>query len=96
MEVGLIEHVLLVFIVSLGEIVDNSLVCTKVSLLASLLRSSRWQLLTKIFTSKMSVTGSRLDFEHAVVNSQERDIEGSSSKIVDDDLTLISYYISPG
>lgn len=38
----------------------------------------------------MSVSGCRLYFEHAIVNGQERDIEGSSSKIVDNDLTFVT------
>lgn len=37
----------------------------------------------------MGVSGCCLDFKHAVVDGQERDIEGSSSKIVDNDLALV-------
>ena len=38
----------------------------------------------------MGVTSRCLDFEDAIVNGQKRDIEGSSSKIVDNDLTFVT------
>ena len=38
----------------------------------------------------MSIASCCLDFEHTVVDCQERHIEGSSSKIVDNDLTFIT------
>ena len=50
----------------------------------------RGWLLTEIFSSKMSVTSCCLDLEYAIVNCQERDIKGSSTKIVDNDLTFVT------
>ena len=38
----------------------------------------------------MGVASCCLDFEYATVDGQERDIEGSSSKIVDNDLTFLT------
>ena len=38
----------------------------------------------------MGVSSGRLDFKNAVVDGQQRHIEGSSSKIIDNDLTLVS------
>lgn len=38
----------------------------------------------------MGVTSRCLDFEYAIVDGQQRHIEGSSSKIVDNDLTFIT------
>ena len=47
-------------------------------------------LLTEIFSSKMSVTSCCLDLEYAIVDCQERDIKGSSTKVVDNDLTFVT------
>ena len=38
----------------------------------------------------MSVTSCCLDLEDAIIDRQERDIKGSSTKIVDNDLTFIT------
>lgn len=43
----------------------------------------------------MGVSSCCLDFENAIVDGQERDIKGSSSKIVNHDLALISCAIQP-
>lgn len=60
----------------------------------SAVRLRRWhrprlQLLTEIFTSQMGVSSCCLDFKNTIVDCQERHIEGSSSKIVDNDLALV-------
>ena len=39
----------------------------------------------KIFSTKMGITGSGLDFENTFVNSEEQDIESSSIKIKAED-----------
>ena len=38
----------------------------------------------------MGVSSGRLDFKNAIVNGQQRHIEGSSSEIIDNNLTLIT------
>ena len=38
----------------------------------------------------MGVSSCCLDFENTIVDGQERDIKGSSSKIVNDDLTFVT------
>ena len=38
----------------------------------------------------MGVSSGCLDFENAIVDGQQRHIEGSSSKIIDNDLTLVT------
>lgn len=40
----------------------------------------------KVFSTQMRVTGGRENFENSVFDGQERDIKGSSSEIVDDNL----------
>ena len=50
----------------------------------------RYSLLTEIFSSKMCVTSCCLDFEDAVVDGQKGYIEGSSSKVVDNNLTFVT------
>ena len=50
----------------------------------------RWSLRTEIFSSKMSITSCCLDFEDTVIDGQKRYIEGSSSKVVDNNLTLVT------
>lgn len=42
----------------------------------------------KVLTTQVSVTGGRLDLKDTLLNSEERDIEGSSSKIEDEDVAL--------
>jgi len=44
----------------------------------------------EIFSSKVSVTGSRKNLEDTVVDREKRDIECSSSEIVDNDGTFTS------
>ncbi len=83
------DDVLLVLVVSLGEVIDDSLICTSVSVLSWRLKHDQVEALTKILSSKMRVTGCCLDFKHTIVDGQERDIKGSSSKIVDDNLALV-------
>ena len=43
----------------------------------------------EIFSSEVSVTVSRLDFEYTFLHLEDRDIECSSSKIVDSDLSRV-------
>lgn len=47
----------------------------------------------EIFTTEMGVTGGGQDLEDTVVDGEERDIEGSSSEIVDDDLGLSTLFV---
>lgn len=42
----------------------------------------------EIFTTQVSVTGSRLDLEDTLLNGKERDIEGTTTKIEDEDVAL--------
>lgn len=42
----------------------------------------------KVFTTKMGVTSGSQDFEYTVFNGKKRDIESSSSEIVDNDLAF--------
>lgn len=42
----------------------------------------------EIFTTQVSVTGSRLDLEDTLLNGKERDIEGTATKIEDEDVAL--------
>jgi hypothetical protein len=42
----------------------------------------------EVFASKVRVAGSRENLEDAVVDGEKRDVESSSSEIVDDDVTL--------
>jgi len=42
----------------------------------------------EIFASQVGVTGSRLDFEDTLLNSQERHIEGSTSQVKDENVSL--------
>ena len=42
----------------------------------------------KVLSSEVSVTGGGQDLENTVLNGKERDIESSSSQVVDDDLGL--------
>ena len=44
--------------------------------------------IVEVFSTQVSVTSGGLDLEDTVFNSQERDIEGSSSKIEDEDILL--------
>jgi hypothetical protein len=44
--------------------------------------------LVEIFTTEMGVTGSRENLKDTLVNGQKRDIEGTTTKIVDNDLAL--------
>ena len=50
----------------------------------------RWSPLTEIFSSKVSIASCCLDFEYAIVDGQERDIKGSSSKVIDNYLTFVT------
>jgi hypothetical protein len=45
--------------------------------------------LIKVFTTEMGVTGSSLDLEDTVVDSQDGDIESTTTEIVDDDLAFL-------
>jgi hypothetical protein len=47
----------------------------------------------EIFTAKVGVAGGRQDFEDAVVDREERDIEGTTTKIVDNDLGLATFLV---
>ena len=42
----------------------------------------------EIFTSEMGITSSGLDLKNTLLNGEERDIESSSSKIEDEDVSL--------
>ena len=42
----------------------------------------------KVLTTKVSVTSSGLDLEDTLLNGKERDIEGTSTKIEDEDVLL--------
>src|SRR4051812_2652907 len=42
----------------------------------------------KVFTTEVSVTSSGLDLEDTLLNGEERDIEGASTKIEDEDVLL--------
>ena len=42
----------------------------------------------KVFPSQVGVTGSSLDFKDTLFNGEEGDIEGSSTKIKDQDITF--------
>lgn len=42
----------------------------------------------EVLTTEVSIPGSCQDLENAVVDGKERDIEGSTTKVVDDDLEL--------
>lgn len=42
----------------------------------------------EVFTTQVSVTGSGLDFEDTLFNSQERDIEGTTTEIENKNVTL--------
>jgi len=46
------------------------------------------QSLIEIFTSKMSITSSRDDLEHFVINGKKRYIEGTTTEIEDDNVLL--------
>lgn len=63
---GNVDVVLLV--VLLGEVVDDSLI--------------------EILTTEMGVTSGSQDLEDTVINGEQRDIEGTTTEIVDDDLAL--------
>ena len=47
----------------------------------------------KVFSSQVGVSGGGEDLEHTVVDAEERDIECSSSEIVDDDLALATLLV---
>jgi hypothetical protein len=42
----------------------------------------------KVLATKMSISGSRLDLKDAVLNSQERDIKGTTTEIEDQDVAI--------
>ena len=42
----------------------------------------------KVLTTQMRVTGGGLDLEDTLLDGQERDIEGSSSEVEDEDVLL--------
>ena len=42
----------------------------------------------EVLTTQVSVTGSRLDLEDTLLNSQERDIESTTTEIEDEDVAL--------
>ena len=44
----------------------------------------------EVLATKVSITGSGLDLEDTLLDSQERDIEGSSAEIEDEDVALAS------
>lgn len=46
------------------------------------------QAVVEILTTQVSVTGSRLDLEDTLLNGQERDIEGTTTEIEDEDVAL--------
>ena len=48
----------------------------------------------EVLTTKMSVTGGRLDFEDTLLDGQEGNIECSSSEIEDEDITLTDGLLS--
>jgi len=49
----------------------------------------------EIFTTKVSVASSGLDFEDAFLNGEERDIEGASTKVEDEDVALPHFLSRP-
>jgi hypothetical protein len=46
------------------------------------------QTVVKILTTQVGVSGSRLDLENALLDSQERNIEGTTTQVEDEDVTL--------
>jgi hypothetical protein len=42
----------------------------------------------EVLTTQVSVTGSRLDLEDTLLDGEERDIEGTTTKIKDEDVAL--------
>ena len=44
--------------------------------------------IVEIFPTKMGITSGGLDFENTLLNSEERDIESSSTKIEDEDVAF--------
>ena len=44
----------------------------------------------KVLTAKVSVTGSRLNFEDAVLNGEDRHIKGAATKVEDEDVGLLT------
>ncbi len=46
------------------------------------------QTIVKVFTTQMGITGGRLDFENALLDGQEGDIESPTTKVEDQDVAL--------
>lgn len=44
----------------------------------------------KVFTTEMGVTGGSENLENALLDREERDIKGTTSQVVDDDLRLFA------
>merc|ERR1712064_250111 len=53
------------------------------------------QSVIEILSTQMSVTGGGLNFKNAIFNSQDRNIEGSSSQIEDQNIFLSFFFIQP-
>jgi len=47
------------------------------------------QTLIEIFTTQVGITGGSNDFKHTVINSEQGDIEGTTTQIVDKDVLLL-------
>jgi len=47
----------------------------------------------KIFTTKMGVTSSSQNLEDTIVNGKERDIKGSTTKIIDNNLRFAAFLV---
>ncbi len=46
------------------------------------------QPVVKVLSAQVRVTGGRLDLENTVLDSQERDIEGTAAQVKDEDILL--------
>jgi hypothetical protein len=49
----------------------------------------------KVFASEVSVAGSRQDLKDTILDRQQRDIKGTTTKVVDDDLALCTCLVEP-
>ena len=71
-----------------NKVGDESVVARRQSLRETRERERKNEPVVEILSSEMSVSGGGEDFEDSVVDGEERDIEGSSSEIVDDDVAF--------
>jgi len=63
------------------------------SLLLVLLDQILHDPVVEVFTSKMSDTSGSQDFKDAVVDRKERNIKGTATKIIDDNLGLVTFLV---